>query len=102
MNNYKLIYERDGKIFGSLCGIPALDDALVPELNELFGIKLPEFQAEINIDNVEDKPKKSVKSKSKKSEPIVESVEIIESPVIEPETAEEINNENMSSAEIAE
>ena len=86
----------------SIYNIPTSEDVIIPELNKLFGINLPEVEPEINSNIIEDKPKKSVKSKSKKSEQIVESIEITENPAINPETAEEINNENISSADIAE
>lgn len=83
MNNYKLFYEKDGKIFGSMSNIPSADDVIVPELNKLFGIDCSECisnqpEHEIPVEPILER--KSSKSKAKKIDIEVESPEEIPSP----------------------
>ena len=88
MTNYRLVYEKNGKIFGSVCNIPTTDDVEIPELNKLFGLKVEEEKVIIPEEPIKEEPKP--KERKSKKEVVEEIPEIIESTINE---SEEITEE---------
>ena len=88
MTNYRLVYEKNGKIFGSVCTIPTTEDVEIPELNTLFGLKVEEEKVIIPEEPIKEEPKP--KERKSKKEVVEEIPEIIESTINE---SEEITEE---------
>lgn len=77
MNEYKLIYQNsEGKICGSVTGIPAADDKVFTEFDKVF-VEATESEDTVEPDNMEDEG----------------TDELVVDPTDEPQTSEDIEPE---------
>ena len=93
IGEYKLIYEKNGRFYGSETGIPAADDHCFEGFDEVF-IKKPEEESvtpaveEPATTNVEEPAQAYTRRASSKKAPVVE--EPVETPVVEENNETEV------------
>lgn len=83
IGKYKLIYEKDGSIFGSETGIPAEGDHCFAEFNKVFCAHVDENE-DNNCDKCEEEmPAQTYNRRSRKAAPAVEESVVEETPAVE-------------------
>ena len=83
IGQYKLIYEKAGKIYGSESGVPAEGDHCFTEFNKVFCAHVDETE-DNKCDNCEEEmPAVTYNRRSRKAAPVVEEPVVEETPVVE-------------------
>ena len=88
IGDYKLVYEKNGKIYGSATGVPAEGDHCFSEFDKVFEVAANTSVEEPVAPAVEE-PAQSYTRRSRKTEPVVEEPTIEEPEVKENENEEE-------------